>query len=325
MRTSARWLGLRITCTGSILRRYGEGHALLEAVGAHEHGVDGRRRCCACSTAEPIACRARSRSSAAAFDAARADSNHGAGGGEPGRATIPARAATLLREAIADAASRARRSAIPRVARWRSTGNQMACVARKRGRRARDGERDIDDLAAQTAREYSGASQGRGSKPSALSIGCADLARAPATSSRRERHRNRCLGSCGGTARLRWMLLRLGGARAQSATRQRDGHAHALAKRARRSRLRSRTADGASPASRAGRLASHHLAASSSGLPRRGGAIISVSPWGYSSAGRALAWHARGQRFDPAYLHHTIRGDDGPRVKSNVVVRVPIV
>ncbi len=32
--------------------------------------------------------------------------------------------------------------------------------------------------------------------------------------------------------------------------------------------------------------------------------IISDSPWGYSSAGRALAWHARGQRFDPAYLHH---------------------
>src|SRR5574340_1355732 len=27
--------------------------------------------------------------------------------------------------------------------------------------------------------------------------------------------------------------------------------------------------------------------------------------WGYSSAGRALAWHARGQRFDPAYLHQT--------------------
>src|SRR5512141_1938810 len=26
---------------------------------------------------------------------------------------------------------------------------------------------------------------------------------------------------------------------------------------------------------------------------------------GYSSAGRALAWHARGQRFDPAYLHQT--------------------
>ncbi len=25
--------------------------------------------------------------------------------------------------------------------------------------------------------------------------------------------------------------------------------------------------------------------------------------WGYSSAGRALAWHARGQQFDPAYLH----------------------
>src|SRR5258706_8201472 len=28
--------------------------------------------------------------------------------------------------------------------------------------------------------------------------------------------------------------------------------------------------------------------------------------WGYSSAGRALAWHARGQRFDPAYLHHSL-------------------
>ena len=27
---------------------------------------------------------------------------------------------------------------------------------------------------------------------------------------------------------------------------------------------------------------------------------------GYSSAGRALAWHARGQRFDPAYLHHSV-------------------
>ncbi len=27
---------------------------------------------------------------------------------------------------------------------------------------------------------------------------------------------------------------------------------------------------------------------------------------GYSSAGRALAWHARGQRFDPAYLHQLI-------------------
>ena len=26
--------------------------------------------------------------------------------------------------------------------------------------------------------------------------------------------------------------------------------------------------------------------------------------WGISSAGRALAWHARGQRFDSAMLHH---------------------
>ena len=28
-----------------------------------------------------------------------------------------------------------------------------------------------------------------------------------------------------------------------------------------------------------------------------------VFPRGYSSAGRALEWHSRGQRFDPAYLH----------------------
>ena len=27
---------------------------------------------------------------------------------------------------------------------------------------------------------------------------------------------------------------------------------------------------------------------------------------GYSSAGRALEWHSRGQRFDPAYLHQNL-------------------
>jgi hypothetical protein len=32
--------------------------------------------------------------------------------------------------------------------------------------------------------------------------------------------------------------------------------------------------------------------------------IKAVSERGYSSAGRALAWHARGHRFDPVYLHH---------------------
>ena len=32
-----------------------------------------------------------------------------------------------------------------------------------------------------------------------------------------------------------------------------------------------------------------------------------LRPGGYSSAGRALAWHARGQRFDPAYLHQQRR------------------
>ena len=31
--------------------------------------------------------------------------------------------------------------------------------------------------------------------------------------------------------------------------------------------------------------------------------IMHISFGGYSSVGRALAWHARGQRFDPAYLH----------------------
>ena len=31
---------------------------------------------------------------------------------------------------------------------------------------------------------------------------------------------------------------------------------------------------------------------------------IGLNTWGYSSAGRALEWHSRGQRFDPAYLHH---------------------
>src|SRR5882724_4358765 len=34
-----------------------------------------------------------------------------------------------------------------------------------------------------------------------------------------------------------------------------------------------------------------------------GGYNAHLSAWGYSSAGRALAWHARGQRFDPAYVH----------------------
>ena len=33
---------------------------------------------------------------------------------------------------------------------------------------------------------------------------------------------------------------------------------------------------------------------------------VRASQRGYSSAGRALAWHARGQRFDPAYLHQSV-------------------
>ena len=34
--------------------------------------------------------------------------------------------------------------------------------------------------------------------------------------------------------------------------------------------------------------------------------LARASQRGYSSAGRALAWHARGQRFDPAYLHQSV-------------------
>ena len=36
---------------------------------------------------------------------------------------------------------------------------------------------------------------------------------------------------------------------------------------------------------------------------RRGLRTFAGLPWGHSSAGRALAWHARGRRFDPAWLH----------------------
>ena len=39
---------------------------------------------------------------------------------------------------------------------------------------------------------------------------------------------------------------------------------------------------------------------------------------GYSSAGRAPALHAGGQRFDPVYLHHRIK-DLVLRVRFNVV------
>ena len=35
--------------------------------------------------------------------------------------------------------------------------------------------------------------------------------------------------------------------------------------------------------------------------------VHALTFWGYSSAGRALEWHSRGQRFDPAYLHQKQR------------------
>jgi hypothetical protein len=34
--------------------------------------------------------------------------------------------------------------------------------------------------------------------------------------------------------------------------------------------------------------------------------LSSFQQWGHSSAGRALAWHARGRRFDPGWLHHSL-------------------
>src|SRR6202163_1800403 len=37
-----------------------------------------------------------------------------------------------------------------------------------------------------------------------------------------------------------------------------------------------------------------------------------ASMWGHSSAGRALAWHARGRRFDPAWLHQPPGSLGGP-------------
>ena len=35
------------------------------------------------------------------------------------------------------------------------------------------------------------------------------------------------------------------------------------------------------------------------------GTMKNKTAWGYSSAGRALDWQSRGQRFDPAYLHQS--------------------
>ena len=43
-------------------------------------------------------------------------------------------------------------------------------------------------------------------------------------------------------------------------------------------------------------------------VPRNG----TTTERGYSSAGRALEWHSRGQRFDPAYLHHRKRNGGLP-------------
>ncbi len=41
-------------------------------------------------------------------------------------------------------------------------------------------------------------------------------------------------------------------------------------------------------------------------LASDGHRLPNLPEWGHSSAGRALAWHARGQRFDPAWLHQIL-------------------
>lgn len=43
--------------------------------------------------------------------------------------------------------------------------------------------------------------------------------------------------------------------------------------------------------------------------------------WGYSSAGRAFEWHSKGQRFDPAYLHHVF---NPPHLSDVVLLFIPL-
>ena len=55
--------------------------------------------------------------------------------------------------------------------------------------------------------------------------------------------------------------------------------------------------------------------------------VISTALWGYSSAGRAPALHAGGQRFDPAQLHHSRgkrRGRAGQAPDSSALRRAPV-
>jgi hypothetical protein len=48
----------------------------------------------------------------------------------------------------------------------------------------------------------------------------------------------------------------------------------------------------------------HSWPGTQGGNPRS--AIAHQSMWGHSSAGRALEWHSRGRRFDPAWLHQPL-------------------
>jgi hypothetical protein len=65
---------------------------------------------------------------------------------------------------------------------------------------------------------------------------------------------------------------------------------------------RGRNSSGASSSGAAGVSRSWHclFLTSIGGWPN-----VRALSWGHSSAGRALAWHARGRRFDPVWLHQT--------------------
>ena len=46
---------------------------------------------------------------------------------------------------------------------------------------------------------------------------------------------------------------------------------------------------------------------------------------GHSSAGRALEWHSRGRRFDPAWLHHQNRHANGRCLTKRVGACSPLI
>ena len=79
---------------------------------------------------------------------------------------------------------------------------------------------------------------------------------------------------------------------------------HHRRRRRRRRRFDDRRATRKSGADLILRLAALEAAIDAGKAPDLAGTRRLRPAWGHSSAGRALAWHARGQRFDPAWLHH---------------------